>query len=136
MQAFVILNFLRGPALSGPGVMPPYFLMIYGKIKVISYRGGSGGAPMKTYLIVSQSLYALSLAAWLVIWGLSFMAFDNGFAFWNTAFVIAITLYPVAIVVCSILAWAIRKRKRQAAVLVNLVPLLWVFAFAIFMWTV
>ncbi|WP_407268580.1 hypothetical protein [Radiobacillus sp. PE A8.2] len=88
---------------------------------------------MKPYLIISQVLYLLSLLPWFVIWGLSFMSFDGGINFYNSAFVLIISLYPVAIITCSILGWVLHKKKQRAAFIVNLVPTLWVISFLAFM---
>lgn len=88
---------------------------------------------MKAYLIISQILFLVSLLPWYVIWMMSFMSFDSGVGVGNSAFVMAITLYPVAIILCSLIAWKIRGSKRRAAVLINLIPLLWVVVFIGFM---
>ncbi|RIX60160.1 hypothetical protein D3P08_00830 [Paenibacillus nanensis] len=85
---------------------------------------------MKVYLILTQVLFGLSLIPWVVIWGLSFMSFDAGFSAANLAFVGTITLYPIAVIVCSVVAWLIHKRRRRAAIIVNLIPMVWVLAFA------
>jgi hypothetical protein len=88
---------------------------------------------MKAYLIISQILYGLSLAPWFVIWGLSFMSFDNGVNGYNVTFVLIISLYPVAVLTCSILAWVFRVKKRRFALMINLFPLLWIISFFSFM---
>jgi hypothetical protein len=88
---------------------------------------------MKLYLIISQILFALSLIPWFVIWGLSFMSFDSGVNLANSSFVIIISLYPVAVIVGSILAWVFRGKKKRFAIMINLVPLLWIIAFMGFM---
>jgi hypothetical protein len=88
---------------------------------------------MKLYLIISQVLYALSLVPWFAIWGLSFMSFDSGVNVYNISFVLAITLYPVAVIIGSILAWVFRKKKKRFALIINLIPLLWIFTFFAFM---
>lgn len=84
---------------------------------------------MKPYLIISQILYALFLFPWFVIWSMSFMSFDSGFNFANISFVLAITLYPVAVIACSILAWIFRVKKKRFANIINLVPMLWIIGF-------
>ncbi|REK74284.1 hypothetical protein [Paenibacillus paeoniae] len=81
---------------------------------------------MKVYLILTQILYVIGLLPWFVFWGLSFMSFDSGVGAANLGFVLAITIYPIAVVACSIIAWVIHKRKKRAAVIVNLIPMLWV----------
>lgn len=81
---------------------------------------------MKVYLILTQILYVICLLPWFVFWGLSFMSFANGIGFGNTAFVAAISAYPVAVVACALIAWFIHKKKTRTAVIVNLIPMLWI----------
>ncbi|MCA1318427.1 hypothetical protein LC085_00770 [Bacillus tianshenii] len=81
---------------------------------------------MKLFMILSQLFYVVGLVFWLPIWGLSFMAFDQGIAFWNSLFVLTISAYPLAVIICSILAWVLHNKKWQAAVIINLIPMLWV----------
>ncbi|MBM7620003.1 ABC-type Fe3+ transport system permease subunit [Bacillus tianshenii] len=81
---------------------------------------------MKLFMILSQLFYVVGLVFWLPIWGMSFMAFDQGIAFWNTLFVLTISAYPLAVIICSILAWVLHNKKRRAAVIINLIPMLWV----------
>ncbi|WP_147535107.1 hypothetical protein [Bacillus marasmi] len=88
---------------------------------------------MKPFLIITQIIYSLSLLPWYVIWMMSFMSFDSGIGFGNSAFVLVITLYPVAIIICSLIAWKLRGGNTRLAVIINLVPLLWVAAFCGFM---
>ncbi|MDQ0201846.1 hypothetical protein [Neobacillus ginsengisoli] len=88
---------------------------------------------MKTYLIISQILYLLSLIPWFLIWGLSFMSFDNGVNLYNVSFVLSISLYPVAVIVCSILSWYFRVKKKRFAMIINIAPMLWIIAYFVFM---
>jgi hypothetical protein len=81
---------------------------------------------VKTYLISTQILYILFLPAWLLIWGISFMGFDSGFSWLAVTIVVAIGLYPVAVIPCAIFGWILRNRKQRTAVWVNLIPMLWV----------
>ncbi|MFF2889687.1 hypothetical protein [Paenibacillus sp. NPDC057967] len=81
---------------------------------------------MKVYLILTQIVYVIGLLPWFVFWGLSFMSFDSGIGVANTSFVLAITVYPIAVVACSLIAWFIHKQKKRTAVIVNLIPMLWV----------
>lgn len=84
---------------------------------------------MKPYLIIIQILYVLSLLPWFVIWGLSFMSFDSGVNLSNVSFVLVISLYPIAVIICSILAWFFRVKKKRLAIIMNAVPLLWIIGF-------
>ncbi|MGA9226198.1 MAG: hypothetical protein WB217_07655 [Mesobacillus sp.] len=88
---------------------------------------------MKPFLILSQTIYILSLVPWFVIWGLSFMSFDSGVNFYNISFVLVITLYPIAVVTGSVLAWIFREKKKRFAITMNLLPMIWVIAFLSFM---
>lgn len=87
---------------------------------------------MKPYLIVTQLLYAVSLVFWFIVWSMSFMVFDQGFALWNTMFFIGVSAYPVAVAGSSAAAWIMHKRYRRAAVIVNLTPLIWVAGAIVF----
>ncbi|WP_309122225.1 hypothetical protein [Paenibacillus sp.] len=86
---------------------------------------------MKKFLILTQIAYAIFLPFWFLIWGISFMGFDSGFNWLAVGIVTAIGLYPVAGLVCSILAWVLRTRKARAAVVVNLIPMLWLLGIGV-----
>lgn len=81
---------------------------------------------MKTYLVISQIIYTCALAPWLIIWAMSTMVFDSGIHLSNSFFFILITIYPLALLACGITAWVIRNRRRRTAILVNLIPSLWI----------
>ena len=78
--------------------------------------------PILIWLIVSQVLAVLSLVVWLLVAGLSVMAFDAGVTqeAWN--FVIAVWSYPIWPIGFAIGAWIAyaRKRDRLAGVLTTL----------------
>lgn len=86
---------------------------------------------MKVFLTISQLIYALCLVPWLFVWGMSVMVFDAGIHFWNSFYFTIISLFPVAALGCSILAWILRVRRRRAAVLINLIPMLWIIGFSV-----
>jgi cytochrome bd-type quinol oxidase subunit 2 len=73
-------------------------------------------------LIVSQVLALASLFFWLLMAGLSVMAFDSGVTqdAWN--FVIAVWLYPIWPIVFAVAAWLAyaRKKDKLAGVLTTL----------------
>jgi len=73
-------------------------------------------------LIVSQVLALASLFFWLLMAGLSVMAFDSGVKqdAWN--FVIAVWLYPIWPIVFAVAAWLAyaRKKDKLAGVLTTL----------------
>lgn len=75
--------------------------------------------PILIWLIVSQLLALASLVVWLLMAGLSVMAFDSGVTqeAWN--FVIAVWLYPIWPILFAIAAWIAywRKRDRLAGIL-------------------
>lgn len=88
---------------------------------------------MKVFLIISQILYLLLIIPWLVIFGMSFLSFDAGINLYNTSFVVAIGLYPVAIIICGIIAWIYRTRKKRLAIITNLIPMLWILSLGFLM---
>ena len=69
--------------------------------------------PILIWLIVSQVLALASLFFWLLMAGLSVMAFDSGVTqeAWN--FVIAVWLYPIWPIVFAIAAWVAYARKED-----------------------
>lgn len=81
---------------------------------------------MGLYLVISQIVFVLCILPWLFVWGMSVMIFDSGFHLWNTLFFIAISLYPLAVIGCSIAAWLLRTRRKRTAIWINLIPLLWI----------
>ncbi|REE85290.1 hypothetical protein A8990_11219 [Paenibacillus taihuensis] len=90
---------------------------------------------MKKFLVITQIIYALSFLAWIFIWLMSFMVFDQGIALWNSLFFLVITIYPIVVVVCSALGWFQRNRRRKLAAVLNLVPMLWIIPFVVFLLT-
>ena len=78
--------------------------------------------PILIWLIVSQLLALASLVVWLLMAGLSVMAFDSGVTqeAWN--FVIAVWLYPIWPILFAIAAWIAywRKKDRLAGILTTL----------------
>lgn len=91
---------------------------------------------MKWYLIISQAFYLLSFVPWFVIWGLSFMSFDSGVNPYNSMFVLVITLYPFAVIIGSLSAWIFRVKKKRLAIMMNLIPMIWIIAFLSFMFLI
>ncbi|PKG22796.1 hypothetical protein [Niallia nealsonii] len=86
---------------------------------------------MKTYLVITQILYAVCLLPWLVVFGMSFMSFDQGISVANSAFVFGIGVYPIFVIICSVVAWIYRKRKKKLAIIVNLIPMLWIIGLGV-----
>ncbi len=74
------------------------------------------------WMIVSQILALLSLILWLLVAGLSVMAFDSGVSAEAWTFVIAVWSYPIIPLVLVIGSWIAfaRRRNRLAAVLSGL----------------
>jgi K+-sensing histidine kinase KdpD len=89
--------------------------------------------PILIWLIVSQLLAAASLIFWLVVAGLSVMAFDSGVTSEAWTFVIAVWSYPIWPIAFAIAAWIAyaRKKDRLAGVLTTLtfLPVLALMAF-------
>jgi hypothetical protein len=75
--------------------------------------------PILIWLIISQLLALASLVVWLLMAGLSVMAFDSGVTqeAWN--FVIAVWLYPIWPIAIAIASWIAywRKKDKLAGVL-------------------
>jgi hypothetical protein len=71
------------------------------------------------WLIISQLLALTSLLFWLVVAGLSVMAFDSGSTPEAWTFVIIVWSYPLWPIIFTIAAWVTyaRKRDRLAGVL-------------------
>lgn len=78
--------------------------------------------PILIWLIASQVLALLSLVVWLLIAGLSVMAFDAGVTREAWTFVIAVWSYPIWPIGFAVAAWVAyaRKRDRLAGVLTAL----------------
>ncbi|HSL28603.1 MAG TPA: hypothetical protein VK900_05335 [Anaerolineales bacterium] len=78
--------------------------------------------PILIWLIVSQLLALTSLVFWLLVAGLSVMAFDSGVTADAWTFVIAVWSYPVWPVGFAIAAWIAyaRNRDKLAGVLTTL----------------
>ncbi|HEY4429474.1 MAG TPA: hypothetical protein VGN87_00405 [Paenibacillus sp.] len=82
---------------------------------------------MKFYLISIQAFYLISLIPWFLIWGLSFMVFDNGISAWGVSIMVIVSLYPVAVIICSILSWLFREKLKSLTIFfIRSIPLLWV----------
>lgn len=80
---------------------------------------------MLAWLIITQLLGLLSLLPWLVISGLSFMAFDAGYSITAVVFVGLIWSYPLLPIICSIVAWVAYARGQTTTALVSTsIPLL------------
>jgi hypothetical protein len=86
-------------------------------------------------MIVSQLLTVASLLIWLLVAGLSVMAFDSGVTTEAWTIVIAVWSYPVIPIILVIAAWIAyaRRKNTSAAVLSGLsfAPpfLLYIFVF-------
>jgi hypothetical protein len=86
-----------------------------------------GFEAMKFYLISIQAFYLISLIPWFLIWGLSFMVFDNGISAWGVSIMVIVSLYPVAVIICSILSWLFREKLKSLTIFfIRSIPLLWV----------
>jgi hypothetical protein len=89
-----------------------------------------GFEAMKLYLISIQAFYLISLIPWFLIWGLSFMVFDNGISAWGVSIMVIVSLYPVAVIICSILSWLFREKLKSLTIFfISSIPLLWVITF-------
>ena len=72
------------------------------------------------WLIVSQGLALVSLLLWLMMAGLSVMAFDSGESPQAWAFVITVWSYPIFPILMTIGAWiAYARRKNVLAAILS-----------------
>lgn len=72
------------------------------------------------WMIVSQILTVLSLGIWLLVAGLSVMAFDSGVSAEAWTFVIIVWSYPIVPLVLVILSWiAFARRKNGLAAVLS-----------------
>lgn len=78
--------------------------------------------PVLIWLIVSQLLAAASLVFWLLMAGLSVMAFDSGVSTEAWTFVIMVWSYPIWPIFFAVASWIAyaRKKDRLAGVLATL----------------
>jgi hypothetical protein len=78
--------------------------------------------PILIWLIISQLLALASLVFWLLIAGLSVMAFDSGATPEAWTFVIVVWSYPIWPILFTIAAWIAyaRKKDRLAGVFTTL----------------
>ena len=78
--------------------------------------------PILVWLIISQLLALASLVFWLLMAGLSVMAFDSGVSREAWTFVITVWSYPIWPIVFTIAAWIAyaRKKDRLAGILTTL----------------
>jgi len=65
------------------------------------------------WMILSQLLAVLSLVPWLLMAGLSVMAFDSGVTAEAWAIVIAVWSYPILPIGLAIVAWIAYARRRN-----------------------
>jgi hypothetical protein len=93
--------------------------ILYRSILVDTKAASRSRKPIVIWLIASQVLALLSLIFWLVITGLSVMAFDSGVTTEAWTFVIAIWSYPIWPLGFAIAAWIAyaRKKDRLAGIL-------------------
>jgi len=74
------------------------------------------------WLIISQCLALASLVFWLLVAGLSVMAFDSGVTQEAWTFVIVVWSYPIWPIVFTIASWIAyaRKKDKLAGILTTL----------------
>lgn len=88
-------------------------------------------------LLISQILFGLFTLVWLFVALMSVMMFDNPGTenvFWPVLLFIVNWLYPVALILSIIVSWVLyRYNKMKTAVIIAMIPLLWVLAIGGFM---
>jgi hypothetical protein len=97
----------------------PQFLAAIQEIPLETELKRPSRRPVLIWLILSQALAVFSLVFWLLVAGLSVMAFDSGVTAQAWTFVIVVWSYPLWPIVFAIAAWIAyaRHRDRLAAVL-------------------
>ncbi|HET9587736.1 MAG TPA: hypothetical protein VFO91_03010 [Anaerolineales bacterium] len=94
----------------------------------------SSRKPLLIWLVVSQFLALASLIFWLLIAGLSVMAFDAGVTPEAWAFVIAVWSYPIWPVAFAIASWiAYARRKDRLAGILTVFTFLPVLVLIVFL---
>ena len=79
----------------------------------------------KLILIVLLVCELLALVPWAVFSALSFMGFDAGFSWMVVVVMAPVWIYPVLVLVCSIVAFSLNgKGRSSAAVWTMLVPVI------------
>ncbi|SOC43275.1 hypothetical protein [Ureibacillus acetophenoni] len=86
---------------------------------------------MKLYLIATQSIYFVSLIPWLFFWVLAFILIMHDPTSQNTLYFMIITLYPVAVIICTIIAWYFHINKRSISIAINLIPAIWLIIYSL-----
>ena len=87
------------------------------------------------WMILSQLLALGSLVTWLLVAGLSVMAFDSGVSSEAWTFVIAVWSYPIIPLILIIIAWiAYAKRKNVLAGVLSGLSFTPPFLLYIFLW--
>lgn len=81
-------------------------------------------------LITTQIIYYLTLPLWLLIWIILFIGqYYNADVLEISIFVLT-TLYPVAVIGCSLFAWSLsKKNKTKASIIVGMIPFLFIVCF-------
>ena len=78
------------------------------------------------WLVITQLAYLASIVVWFAVFGIAFMAFDQGVHFMGIMFVTVIGAYPIIIIATSIWAWvSYRRGKNGLAAGITALPLLY-----------
>lgn len=80
---------------------------------------------MKLYLIAIQMLYYLVLLPWIYFWGKALVLTMHVPTPQNTILLSLAGLYPIAVIVCTIVSWYLHLDKRSVSIAVNLIPAIW-----------
>ena len=93
-----------------------------GELMVMNTEAQPKRTGLLVWMIVSQVLTLASLLIWLLVAGLSVMAFDSGVTKEAWTIVIAVWSYPIIPIVLVIAAWIAyaRRRNKSAAILSGL----------------
>ncbi|KGR79409.1 hypothetical protein [Ureibacillus manganicus] len=87
---------------------------------------------MKLYLITTQMVYYVAFVLWVIFWGMALSAILQVPTFENMLFFAITTLYPIAVIVCTIFAWNFHMNKRSISIVINIVPAIWLICYYIY----
>ncbi len=80
---------------------------------------------MKLYLIATQVVYYVALLPWIFFWVMAFIMIMHAPTSQNTILFTLTTLYPIAVIVCTIIAWYFHMNKRSVSIAINFIPAIW-----------
>ncbi|HWL24156.1 MAG TPA: hypothetical protein VNR38_10480 [Ureibacillus sp.] len=87
---------------------------------------------MKLYLIATQMIYYVTFMFWIVFWGMALTAVLQVSSLQHILFFALTTIYPIAVIVCTIIAWYYHQTNKGLSVSINLIPAIWLIGYYIY----